>query len=310
MKQLDDKDRHWLQRVAAGISFEEPMERHTSLKVGGPADALVKVATIEALAGVIRYCREKSLPVRVIGAGTNLLVKDAGVRGVVIKLSGSLARVSVSDTTLSAGAGTRLAALCRTALAHGLAGMGFALGIPGSVGGAVVMNAGIPAASMASVLSSVILLDDREQPVEVPRKDLRFAYRRTDFGRRMQDGNIPPVIVAATVTLRRGRREDLRREAIDRLRRRKAIQPITAASAGSFFKNPAGELSAGELIDRAGLKGTSIGGARISARHANFIINSGTATATDITRLMALVQRRVAEKFSIALEPEVQIIGD
>ena len=315
-KGLNEIQRQWLTATfGPDARFDEPMSRHTSLRVGGPADAYVGPREKTGLVSLVRWLRENRLPYFIIGGGTNLLVLDSGIRGIVISLKHCLRRIrhQVPDgenVTLTADAAVRLNELCRYASAHGFRGMNFALGIPGTVGGAIVMNAGTGNGSMADVLTAVAVLSSGGEPVRVAKEGLRFRYRKLDWqaspgASGMQD----PVVLEGEFRLSVSDKQDLETEADAILRQRSATQPLHQRSAGCFFKNPATGKSAGELIDMAGLKGKRIGGAQVSGTHANFIINKDRATAADILELKDLIQAAVLKSFNIMLEPEVEIVG-
>ncbi len=288
------------------------MARHTSLRVGGPALALARPgdpALLERLAGGLR---NRNLPFMVVGDGTNLLVRDGGLRKVVIVLTNALNTIRYSHDTghrpgIEAMAGVRLPVLCRRALDRGLSGLEMALGIPGTVGGAVWMNAGTGRGAVGDVIRSVRFLLPGGQVVEAPRDELDFQYRGLC-------GKAGAVVLSAVFGLHRngaspGRLKERAREI---LADRRSRQPRSGQghSAGCFFKNPPEGPSAGALIDRAGLKGRRVGGALVSPYHANFIINAGGATATDILSLKDRIQETVAGRFGIRLTPEVEIVGE
>jgi UDP-N-acetylmuramate dehydrogenase len=250
----------------------------------------------------------------VIGGGSNLLVKDGGIGGVVISLVRCLKDIRTteggSDVRLTAQAGVKLPSLCRYCIERGFAGLNFALGIPATVGGAIVMNAGTARGSMADVLESIDCLQPNGRRVRFNRRELDFSYRCLSWKENVPNGEgVIPIIVDGAFSLKPGDAKMLAVEAEEILKMRTAKQPIDQPSAGCFFKNPAPDRSAGELIEKAGLKGRQIGNARVSTRHANFIVNTGGATARDILALMELVQKRVAEKFEVELVPEVKIVG-
>ena len=312
---LSPTDKKWLtEQFGRHVRFDEPMTRHTYFKVGGPAEAFVTPPDTAALEQLMRWCRSDRQPWMVIGGGSNLLVKDGGIGGVVISLSRCLKDIRTteggSDVRLTAQAGVKLPSLCRYCIERGFAGFNFALGIPATVGGAIVMNAGTARGSMADVLASVGCLQADGRWIRFDRRGLDFSYRSLSWKRSGPNGDgEAPIIVDGSFSLKPGDAKMLADEAEEILKVRTAQQPLDQPSAGCFFKNPAPDRSAGELIEKAGLKGRQIGGARVSTRHANFIVNGGGATARDILALMALVQKRVAEKFEVELVPEVKIVG-
>jgi UDP-N-acetylmuramate dehydrogenase len=312
---LGTTEKNWLtEQFGRHVRFDEPMTRHTYFKVGGPAEAFVTPPDIASLERLVRWCREGRQPWMVIGGGSNLLVKDGGISGVVISLSRCLKKIQTAEggggVRLTAQAGVKLPSLCRYCIERGLAGLNFALGIPATVGGAIVMNAGTARGSMADVLESVGCLQPDGRWVRFDRRELDFSYRSLSWrGSGPNGGDEAPIIVDGSFSLKPGDARMLADEAEEILKTRRAQQPVDQPSAGCFFKNPAPDRSAGELIEKAGLKGRQICDARVSTRHANFIVNGGGATARDILALMELVQKRVAEKFTVELVPEVKIVG-
>lgn len=277
------------------------MSRHTSFRVGGPADLYVRPADFPSLEAARAILAEAGLPVLVIGLGTNLLVRDGGIRGAVV----STARLSgwrVDGTRMLAQSGSPLAALAREAARQGLSGLEFAAGIPGTLGGAVVMNAGAHGMSMADVVERVTV-QGRGGRTVLHRDELEFTYRSSSLrGRDL-------VVVEAVLNLRPSSGAEVRQRMQALLEVRRRTQPRGVPSAGSFFRNPPG-VAAGFLIEQAGCKGMRVGGAEVSPVHANFLVNVGGATAADILALAARVRERVAERFGLWLEPEVEIVGE
>ena len=292
------------------------MSAHTSLKVGGPAAAFVEPAALKDLTALTRWLHEQGHTCLVVGCGTNLLVTDRGLDGIVISLDGCLNRI-VNDgrmddrVGITAMAGVRLSRLCTLAVRKGFGGMNFALGIPGTVGGAIMMNAGTSYGWTADVLDAADFLLPTGEVQTLAKKELDFSYRALSWQTGHATFNMGrPVVIQGRFILHPEDPVRLRREADEILALRKKKQPTAKASAGCFFKNPAVGGAAGELIDRAGLKGARIGDAQVSTRHANFIINRGKATAADILKLAGHVRQTVREKFNIRLETEVQIVGN
>ena len=282
----------------------EPMSRHTSFKVGGCADVYFEPADAGELVFAVRAAGERNIPFTVIGNGSNLLVKDGGIRGLVIRLGEHYSAVSVHGLTVSAQAGATLARLALTAQEHALTGLEFASGIPGTVGGGLFMNAGAYESSLSDVCLSAKLLDlDTLEQAEVSAPELRLGYRTSA----LQDGGL--ICLEASFLLRQGDRELIRARMDELNRRRREKQSLNYPSAGSTFKRPEGHF-AGALIERAGLKGLSVGGAQVSEKHAGFIINTGGATARDILELIETVKARVYDMSGVMLEPEVRITGE
>jgi UDP-N-acetylmuramate dehydrogenase len=310
---IDEDARKWLQTFLEGsVYFNEPMSRHTSFRVGGPADAFAIPKDLNTLKDLIRGLGQRKLKFLIIGHGTNLLVKDTGFRGIIIVLKKALNQIMMhsDDGSVNAMAGAPLSRLCRFAIKNGLAGVNFALGIPGTVGGGIVANAGTWLGNIGNVLKEVkVMLPDGEIKT-IPKEKLRFSYRQLFWENNSGITVSGPFIVSGCFGLIPDDPEKLRQEARKMMIWRKERQPSWFPSAGCFFKNPASEKTAGQLIDFAGLKGKSFGGAEISGKHANFIINRKNASASDILALMKMIQDIILKKFNIFLEPEVKIIGD
>ncbi len=315
---LDPDSKKWLASLfGKSVKFDEPMSGHTSLRVGGPAEAYVVLERPEELVKLINWSRQKGLLYLIVGDGTNLLVKDGGISGIVITLTGAFKKIiqtgaGTDDVIVTAMAGVRMQALCRFAIERGLEGMNFALGIPGSVGGGIMMNAGTVYGSMEDVIDSINVLLPTGRIKRIKRKDLDFDYRKLSWDKKKNEvGGLEgePIILEGCFCLHPSDPQRLKKEAEAILKLRKKTQPAGSLTAGCFFKNPTIGKTAGELIELAGLKGERIGGAKISCKHANFIINAGRASAADILALMELVQERVSKIFNIDLETEVKIVG-
>ena len=314
MAGISGDERKWLKRlVGESVVFDEPMSRHTSFKVGGPADALAAPENEEILVELVRGLGQRGCPYMVVGGGTNLLVKDSGIRKVVIVLKKAAREIEFDSErcTIEAGAGAGLNALCGFALKNGLAGMNFALGIPGSVGGAIAMNAGTAIGAVEDILSKVKVLFPDGRKSTARRETLDFSYRKLVWQKGPEkEDEVAPIILRGVFSLKPDDPEKLKKRAAEIVRRRKERQPSWQPSAGCFFKNPPGSKPAGMLIELAGLKGKRVGGAEISSRHANFIVNKKNASAADIICLKEMVQETIKTKFDIDLEPEVKIVGE
>lgn len=289
--------------VSESVKWDCPLGQFTSFQIGGPADAVVSVKSREELHKLIIFLGSNSLDWRVLGRGTNLLVMDSGYRGVAILLDGKFKSVEFfgeDHTLVHAGAGFGLSRLSSLCMERGLSGLEFAIGIPGTIGGAAVMNAGAWGRDLGGVLAEVEIMT-QEGPRTYVRDDLDFSYRSTS-------GFECDAAVVSSVCLRLMKRDaqEIRR-ACKRYSELRNKQQPKGANAGSFFKNP-GDDSAGRLIDASGLKGLSIGGAVVSEKHANFIINRGNAKASDVLRLMELIQNKVQKDSGVFLEPEVHIL--
>ena len=285
----------------ARVLENEPLARHTTFRVGGPADVLFLPESAQELQQAMELAREAGEDCLVIGNGSNLLVRDGGVRGLVIKLAGPMSGVSVEGTAIRAQAGASLSQVSRAALQASLTGLEFASGIPGSLGGALAMNAGAYGGELSQVVrEAMVLMDGRVQTLS--REELAMGYRTT---RVLREGGI---VLSAVLDLKEGDAPQIA-ETMDELnRRRREKQPLSFPSAGSTFKRPEGYF-AGALIEQAGLKGYAIGGAQVSEKHAGFLINRGGATASDLLRLIEYVQERVYAQSGVRLETEVRICG-
>lgn len=314
---LDTNDKKWLERrFGTHVTFDEWMLKHTSLQVGGPADVYVLPKTQEQLFELIGWAVHKKYPYLIIGEGTNLLVKDKGIRAIIICLKKCLNDITKTDLgknryRVHAMAGASLKSLCRVALRNGLTGMNFAMGIPGTIGGGIKMNAGTSLGAMENVLETIRILHPDGKTQTLEKKQLNFSYRNLWL---IGNGNgLPwesPIILDGCFMLNQTNDPELKIEAKRLLEDRKKKQPIGWPSAGCFFKNPSSGQPAGFLIDQAGLKGKRKGNAMISTNHANFILNMGNATAADILWLMDYTQEEVLKRFNVNLEPEVKIVGD
>lgn len=285
------------------VTFDVPLSRHTSLRIGGPADAMATPADREELGRLLALCAEHGLPIRVLGAGFNVLVSDAGLAGVVLRLK-KLRRIDrVADDAIAVEAGASHATITNYCVENGLAGLEFGAGIPGTLGGWLAMNAGIGVRELKDVVRSVTWMDARGRLADpVARADLDFRYREL--------AGLPPgaVLVAAELSVTPSDRATVKAE-IDRLLAHRAeTQPTDIPSCGSVFRNPPGDY-AGRLIEAAGLKGAREGGAEISTVHANFIVNHGGATAKDVLALVERARVKVRETTGVELETEVQLIG-
>ena len=287
---------------AERLLLNEPMSRHTSFRIGGAADALFLPATAEELTRAIAAAEETGAPWRVLGNGTNVLVRDGGLRGLTIALGEPMSAVHIEGRRITAQAGALLSRVGRGAQRAGLQGMAALSGIPGSVGGAAAMNAGAYGGEMKDVLARVLVLDDG-QPVWMDADALALSYRDSLI---LRHGLI---VLAAEFELQSGDPDAIQAEMADYAARRREKQPLNMPSAGSTFKRPAGHF-AGALIEGAGLKGYRVGGAQVSELHAGFVVNAGGATARDVLALMDDVRRIVFEQTGVTLEPEVRVIGE
>ncbi len=285
------------------VSFNEPMKKHTTFKIGGCADIFCEPKNADELKKLIDFFKSNSIPHTVIGNGSNLLVSDKGVRGAVIKIGSRMAEISVNGDTITAGAGALLSKLARIAMNDSLSGMECISGIPGSVGGALYMNAGAYGAEISDITESVTYLMPNGELVCSPRNDLKLEYRNTSF---MENSGI---IVSCVLRLKHGSKEQIAADMAEITKKRVDKQPLELPSAGSFFKRPEGHF-AGKLIEDCGLKGYSVGGAKISEKHAGFVVNFNNASAADVIGVMNGVRDKVYSETGVTLEPEVRFLGE
>lgn len=298
-----DTGRIALPEIEGKILLDEPMSSHTSFRIGGPADVFAVPADIPDLQALLAWAKHRSLPVMVVGAGTNLLVSDKGIRGVVIQFGSGFLKTEIHGDRVVAGCGVRLPILLRKSLGAGLSGLEGLAGIPGTVGGAIYMNAGTSGGCVKDSLESVQGIDRDGKLVTVPPADLGLTYRGSAVSM------LGLTIVEATFVLKSERTDGIAEIVESLIDKRKVTQPIGIHTAGSVFKNPAGEY-AGRILESVGAKGMQVGGARISGKHANFIENTGSASAQDVRELIGKVQSLSREKYGITLEPEIQMVGE
>ncbi|MEC7640515.1 MAG: UDP-N-acetylmuramate dehydrogenase [Nitrospinota bacterium] len=298
-----NKNQDWLYRIKGEVKYDEPLSLHTSFRIGGPADVFISPQNIEDLRIIFKYAKET--PVFILGEGTNLLINDEGFRGIVISLKESFKAVKdvmFSDNQktaqVEAGSGVKLSYLAKYAARHSLSGLEPLVGIPGSLGGALIMNAGAEGTEIGTLVKSITRVT-REGAIQIfQEKDLSFKYRKTVF---------PPgdgVIVKAELELQTGDRMVIQEKIDGYLQKRGRKQPLSQPNSGSIFKNPPNQ-TAGKLIEEAGLKGTRMGDAAVSSKHANFIVNKGHACASEVMELIEHIQRVVKEKTGVELEREI-----
>ena len=285
------------------ILLEEPMSRHTTFGIGGPAECFVIVDTADQLERVFSYLQRAGWDFFLIGNVSNLLVGDKGYRGVVIRLGQGFEKIDVQGDRMTAGAGVLLGGAAKAALAAGLSGMEFASGIPGTIGGAVRMNAGAYGGEMSRIVETVEVMGLDGEILTLDNETMEFAYRSSVIKNR------PYVVLSVTLRLTPRNEEEIAGKMRELTRRRREKQPLEYPSAGSAFKRPEGYF-AGKLIMDAGLQGYSCGGAQISEKHCGFIINRGNATAADVAQLIRKTITTVQDKFGVTLEPEVIFLGD
>lgn len=285
------------------ILFNEPMKEHTSFKIGGPADVMIIPDSEGRIVEAVKFCRENNIKYFIMGNGTNLLVKDGGIRGVVIKIANGFNRIDIDGTRVVCQSGALLSTVANRLLKQSLTGFEFASGIPGTIGGAITMNAGAYGGEMKDIVLKVRALDQNNKIVELTKDDMDFRYR----GSRVVDEGL--VVLAAEFQLEKGEYSKIEERMKDLTHQRTSKQPLEFPSGGSTFKRPEGYY-AGKLIDDAGLRGIRYGDAQVSEKHCGFIVNTGKATFHDVYMLIQTVQKIVHDKFGVLLEPEIKIIGD
>lgn len=285
------------------VRIDEPMSNHTSFKLGGPADILVTPQSKEQLLHILDYCKKNTIPFYIIGNGSNLVVRDKGIRGLVIKLFKNFNDIKVEGRVICAQAGALLSTIAYTAYENGLEGFEFAHGIPGCLGGAVTMNAGAYGGEIKDVVFKTDFINENGEVITIKDEEHQFSYR--DSYIQKNHG----VVIRSWIKLRDGNKEEIKARMEDLLQRRKDKQPLEMPSAGSVFKRPEG-FYAGKLIEDCGLRGYSIGGAQVSEKHCGFIVNTGNAKTQDVLDLIAHIQSKVKDKFNVDLNTEVRIIGE
>jgi UDP-N-acetylmuramate dehydrogenase len=284
------------------IFIDEPMKNHTSFKVGGPADVLVTPESYEEVVNIIKLCNDNKVPYYIIGRGSNLIVRDGGFRGLIIKLT-KLDKITVDSEKIIVQSGVDLCKLSKIALENNLAGFEFACGIPGTVGGAVTMNAGAYNGEISQVIYSALVIDKDGNLINLNKEQLELGYRMSAIQR------YGYAVLEVTFKLAHGQFEKIKARIDDLTKKREDKQPLEYPSAGSTFKRPEGHFT-GQLIEESSLKGFSIGGAQVSEKHAGFIINKQDATAMDILNLIEHVQKVIKTRYDVDLHPEVRIIGE
>ncbi|WP_207957036.1 UDP-N-acetylmuramate dehydrogenase [Rubrobacter tropicus] len=293
-----------LHRLFPSAKFDEPLKRYTAWKIGGPADALLEPKSADEVVAAVNAARENDVPVTVLGGGTNVLVRDGGIRGLTIRLAKSLTNVEADGTSVIADAGVLYPVLANTTAAKGLAGLEFATGIPGTVGGAVFMNAGAYGSETTEVLDWADVFEaDAGEVVRMKNEDLRLSYRRS-----ILHEHPDWLVLRAGYTLRPGDAESLKAR-IKEFRAQRMNGSPNRPSCGSTFKRPPGDFP-GRVIEAAGLKGTRVGNLEVSPVHANYLVNLGGGTAEDALKLIELVRNTVREKLGVELESEVRVIGE
>lgn len=285
------------------ISINEPMKKHTSFKVGGPADILVTPQNPSQISEILKYSKRENIPVFVMGNGTNLVVSDKGIRGIVIKIYDNMNHFDVKENIVEAYSGILMSKVANVAYHNQLTGLEFASGIPGTLGGAVTMNAGAYGGEIKDIVFETTYLDKDGEFKMLRNEEHEFDYRTSLIQK--QSG----IVVKSSMRLKKGCKDKIKETMMDLSKRRQDKQPLELPSAGSVFKRPEGYF-AGKLIEDSGLKGYKIGGAEVSVKHCGFIVNAGGATAKDIMDLVAHIKESVYNKFGVELHPEVRIVGE
>ena len=291
------------QGISSIIKYDEPLKNHTSFRIGGPADVFCSPNDIEDLKKVLSISKEYNIPFRVIGNGTNLLILDSGIRGLVINLNKGFKKIVFSDKIVKVGAGVLLVYLSKIALNRELSGLEFTCNVPGTLGGAIINNASFKGNCMADVVQNVTFLTRENKIERTSKPNLNFDYRECNLKGKSV------IILEATLLLKEGNKEEIESRMRENIEIRKTKQPLDKFNAGSIFKNPPGYY-AGELAEKVGAKGLSRGKAQFSSKHANFIINNGGALAGDILYLIEEIEKRVKRNFGIKLEREIEILGE
>lgn len=284
------------------VLYDEPMKNHTSFKIGGPADVMIIPSNLDELRNAVKICRDNNIDFYIMGNGTNLLVKDGGMRGAVIKVNEGLNNIKVEGNNIYCEAGALLTAVSRTAMAETLTGIEFANGIPGTIGGAVTMNAGAYGGEMKDVITKVKILDTNNNIIEYTNEEMNFRYR----GSRVVDENL--IVLSIELGLKPGIYDEIDAIMKDLTFKRTSKQPLELPSAGSTFKRPVGYF-AGKLIEDSGLRGLRLGGAQVSEKHCGFVVNVDNATCRDVEQLISVVQKTIRDNYDLELETEIKLIG-
>lgn len=285
------------------VLIDEPMKNHTTFKIGGPVDIMILPNSQEEIVKAVEVCRRENLDFMLMGNGSNLLIKDGGIRGVIIKLNENYNKIEVKENRLYAQAGALLNAVSRNALENELSGIEFATGIPGALGGAMTMNAGAYGGEMKDAVEYVRVLDTCGNIKDLSNKEMNFRYR----GSRVGDESL--IVLSVTFKLKPGKREDIKEIIDDLTHKRTSKQPLEYPSGGSTFKRPEGYY-AGKLIDDSGLRGLKYGGAQVSKKHCGFVINANGASCFDVLSLIGVIKKTVRDNFGVELEREIKLIGE
>ena len=293
----------FIDKNIGAVLFDEPMKNHTSFKIGGPADVMIIPGGEDELLNAVKFCRENNIQFYIMGNGSNLLVKDGGMRGAVIKISEGLNKIEVRGNTIYNEAGALLTGVSRAAMANSLTGFEFANGIPGSIGGAITMNAGAYGGEMKDIVTKVRAIDTNSNIVEYTKDEMNFRYR----GSKVVDDGL--IVVSVEIGLEPGVYEEIEETVKELTFKRTSKQPLELPSAGSTFKRPVGYF-AGKLIQDSGLRGLRLGGAQVSEKHCGFVVNIDNATCKDVLQLISVVQKTVRDNYGVELDTEIKIIGE
>lgn len=285
------------------IFYNEPMSKHTTMKVGGPAKVLVEPTDVDEIKNVIEFAREKDIQYYLLGKGSNLVVDDSGVDGIVIKISNKFANVRVENEKIYAQSGASMPLVAIEAQKNGLTGFEFACGIPGTIGGGIKMNAGAYGGEISDVAESIEYIDEEGKICNISANEANFSYRDSIFKR-----NSNLVVLSAVFKLKAGKKDEIIAKMNENNASRRAKQPIELPNSGSVFKRPEGHF-VGPMIIECGLQGKTVGGAQVSKKHSGFIVNIGGATSSDIKELIEIIKKEVDKKFNVKLETEIQFIG-
>lgn len=291
-----------LRNITQTVAENENMKKHTSFKIGGNADYMVFPKNTEEIKNIIMLCNEYAVAYMIMGNGSNMLVSDEGIEGVVIKIASQMSDIKIEDDMVFAESGVLLSTLSKRVMEEGLSGLEFASGIPGTLGGAVVMNAGAYGGEMKDVIKKIGYMDSCGEIHEISAEDARLDYRKSMFS------DTDDVVVYCKMKLKKGNKEEIKNLMNELNNRRKEKQPLNLPSAGSTFKRPQGYF-AGKLIEDCGLKGYSVGAAAVSEKHSGFVVNKSDATAKDVKELIEYIQNEVLKKFGVKLETEVKFCG-
>lgn len=291
---------NWLESLKGKVRFEEPLKNHTTFRIGGPAKFFIEPSDLGDLKQVLSFVKKNNMAVFLLGAGSNILASDEGIEGIALKLNSLYFRKIVrKNCSLEVGSGCLLGQLLKFALKHGLSGMEFLVGIPGTVGGALAMNAGAWGKNMGDIIEKVVVMDYKGNIKVLSKENIKFDYRKSSLAKY--------IILSCTIRLAKAKKEEINSSINKYVKFRLNSQDNSYPNAGCIFKNPSVSEPAGRLIDLCSLKNKFVGGASVSDKHANFIVNRSNAKARDVLKLMGLIQNKVKQRFNINLEPEIKI---